>query len=73
MCHEEHQSKLGGTEIAWATLRLVRKEGSELFTAAASGWCRTAEARVRFQVSPCVIGGEYRSAVTGLFPVLRYN
>ena len=73
MCHEEHQSIPGDTEIAWATLPLVRKEGSVLFTAAASGRCRTAEARVRSQVSPIVIGGEYGSTGTGLFPVLRYN
>jgi hypothetical protein len=61
MCHEGYQSKPGGTEITWVTLHLVRKEGSVLFTAAESGRCRTAEARVRSQVSPCVIGGEYRS------------
>jgi len=73
MCHEGNQSKPGGTEIASATLPLVRKKGSVLFTAALSGRCRTAEARVRPQVSPCVIGGEYRSTGIGLFPVFRYN
>jgi len=71
--HEGHQSKPGGTEIAWATLPLVRKEGNELFTAVASGRCRTPEARFRSQVSPCVIGGECRSTGTDLFQVLRYN
>lgn len=73
MCHEGHQSEPGGTEIAWVTLPFVRKEESVLFTAAVSDRCLTAEARGRSQVSPCVIGGGYRSTGTGLFPVLRYN